>query len=64
VINSDAVDVKATPLRGSARPSLDSHRTTAQTGRYWRGSGVVVRSNLCGDRVSLRVKPSLLFVVL
>ena len=37
VLNGGAVAVKAAPLRGRLRPSLDSHCTTAHTGIYQRG---------------------------
>jgi hypothetical protein len=52
VLNGVRVIVKATPARGRSRPSLDSHRTTAQTGAYQRGErcGAAREQPGCGDR--------------
>jgi len=37
VVNGAVVAVKATPLRGRPRSSLDSHHRTAQDGHYQEG---------------------------
>jgi hypothetical protein len=42
----------------SAWPSVDSHRTTAQTATTGEGSGVVLHGSRCGDHVSLAISSS------
>jgi hypothetical protein len=41
-----------------SRPSLDSHRITAQTATNGEGSGVVLHGSRCGDHVSLTISSS------